>query len=68
MAEIKTGGHRHLGAKKEPVWWNWWSENPAEIILVIFILIFFFTLPRAGCGVTQVAELGPTAPVYQTGR
>jgi len=54
----------HLGADKEPVWWDWWSENPTEIILVTFILVFFFLLPRTGCGITQVEAQAP-APADQ---
>lgn len=58
----------HLGSgKAEPVGWDWWSENPAEIILVVFILIFFFLLPRDGCGISQQEVSAPEAPA-QTGQ
>lgn len=56
MVDKRTQVHSHLGADKEPVWWDWWSENPAEVILVVFILVFFFLTPRAGCGITPDAE------------
>jgi hypothetical protein len=35
------------------MYWDWWGENPVEVVLVAFILIFFFTLPRTGCGVDK---------------
>jgi hypothetical protein len=55
----------HLAADKDPVWWDWWSENPTEIVLVIFILVFFFMMPRVGCGVTDTTPVEPAAPVEQ---
>lgn len=64
MEENNEPAKTHLGSEKEPVWWNWWDENPTEIILVTFILVFFFLLPRAGCGVTQV-EASVPAPTDQ---
>lgn len=48
---------QHIQTRKAPFYWNWWRENPVEIILVVFILVLFFTLPRAGCGITEVNEL-----------
>lgn len=60
MDEKKSLAKSHLGATKEPIWWNWWGENPAEVVLVVFILVFFFLLPRAGCGVTQVGSGAPS--------
>ena len=34
--------------------WDWWGENPAEIVLVIFLLtafFFFYSLPSQGWGI-----------------
>jgi hypothetical protein len=62
MAETKNRPQSHLQNDKDPIWWDWWSENPVEIILVIFILVLFFTLPRAGCGITAEAGAQDTAP------
>ncbi|MBA2662414.1 MAG: hypothetical protein H0U74_08985 [Bradymonadaceae bacterium] len=44
---------QHLQKKKSPFYWDWWGENPIEIVLVILIVVFFFALPRTGCGITQ---------------
>lgn len=59
MADPQDKATNYLHTDKEPVWWDWWSENPVEVVLVIFILVLFFALPRAGCGVTNTA---PTPP------
>ena len=32
--------------------WDWRKENAVEVILLVFVLTFFFALPRAGCGIT----------------
>lgn len=47
---------QHIQTRKAPFYWNWWRENPVEIILVTFILVLFFFLPRAGCGITEWSE------------
>ena len=34
--------------------WDWWGENPAEIVLVVFLLAafaFFYSLPSQGWGI-----------------
>lgn len=34
--------------------WDWWGENPAEIVLVVFLLVaffFFYALPSHGWGI-----------------
>lgn len=34
--------------------WDWWGENPAEIVLVVFLLVaffFFYSLPSQGWGI-----------------
>jgi hypothetical protein len=46
-------GSPHLGDEGTDFRWDWWGENPVEIILVAFILILFFTLPRMGCGIDK---------------
>ncbi|MFU8804772.1 MAG: hypothetical protein ACNA8W_13235 [Bradymonadaceae bacterium] len=61
---------QHLQTRKSPVYWDWWRENPVEIILVIFIIVMFFALPRTGCGITAVDDgapraEGPTSTVVQ---
>ncbi|GEM_PF-4814561 len=33
--------------------WNWRREDPPEVVLVVFILVLFFTVPRDGCGVDK---------------
>jgi len=44
-----------LSRSSTPVFrFNWWRESPVEIILVVFIVVGFFTFPRTGCGITQV--------------
>lgn len=45
--------------KKTPIFWDWWRENPAEIVLVIFIITFFALTPWTGCGVTE-ADIEPS--------
>ena len=55
---------QQVQTRKSPVRWDWWGESPIEIILVIFILVLFFALPRAGCGVTEQ----PSDPVQQAGQ
>ena len=45
--------------------WDWWGENPAEIVLVIFLLVIFFffhALPPQGWGIEAVAQPGEAAP------
>ena len=49
---------QYLKQKKTPLYWDWWRENPAEVILLVFILAFFFLTPWAGCGITP-AEIDP---------
>lgn len=51
---------QYIAAKKKPFHWDWFRENPAEIILLVFILAFFFLTPWAGCGVSP-ADLDPSA-------
>jgi hypothetical protein len=47
---------QHIQTRKSPVYWDWWSESPVEIILVVFILVLFFLAPRAGCGISETEE------------
>lgn len=62
----KNKAKSHLQSDKDPVWWDWWRENPIEIILVIFILVFFFAFPRQGCGITNAEAPPAQAVVDQT--
>lgn len=43
----------HLGGREREFYWDWSRENPVEIVLVAFILIMFFALPRTGCGIDK---------------
>lgn len=43
---------QYLKQDKTPFYWDWWRENPVEIILVIFIITLFVAAPWAGCGIT----------------
>lgn len=52
----------YLGKDKSGLTWDWWKENPVEIILVVFILVLFL-IPRTGCGITPKDTLGATQPV-----
>ncbi|MFB6264914.1 MAG: hypothetical protein ABEL76_15025 [Bradymonadaceae bacterium] len=47
--------------------WDWHKEDPVEVVLVAFILILFFTLPRQGCrlGVQGDAGIRPAFTVDQ---
>jgi hypothetical protein len=49
--------------------WNWRRESPPEIVLVIFILVLFFTIPKEGCGVDKTqgdgVQVDPTADAVQ---
>jgi hypothetical protein len=67
MVDKQKRGPQHLETKKDPVWWDWWSENPIEVVLVLFILVLFFALPRQGCGVTAADQpnAGDSAPIVQ---
>jgi hypothetical protein len=53
MADSNKKAQSHLQTNKKPMFWDWWRENPVEIILVIFILVLFFAFPRQGCGITN---------------
>lgn len=42
--------------------WDWWSESPIEIIVVVLFLAIFFAFPLTGLGITPTAEnAAPTA-------
>lgn len=58
MSDFEKRGPDYLKVKKDPVWWDWWSENPVEVVLVVFILVLFFAMPRTGCGITDVPSDG----------
>ncbi len=51
MVDDESDAPTHLGADNRPIYWDWGGENPVEVVLVAFILILFFTLPRTGCGI-----------------
>ena len=40
-------------SREQGVFWDWWRENPAEIILVVFIIAVFFLVPWDGAGLTE---------------
>lgn len=60
---------QHVRFVESGLKWDWRKENAVELILLVFLLSFFFTLPRAGCGVTDVktAQAGASAPKITTG-
>ena len=43
---------QHIKADRQHWYWDWWRENPVEIILVIFILVLFAAVPWQGCGIS----------------
>lgn len=66
MVDEKQTPKSHLQADKDPVWWDWWSENPVEILLVLFILVLFFALPRDGCGIDAEEDARPPGAVMES--
>ncbi len=60
MSENKTPQHLHF--LNSALRWDWRKEDAVELILLVFLLTFFFALPRAGCGVTdaRTAQHDPT--------
>lgn len=44
---------QHITSEQKPFHWDWWRENPREIILVIFVIVLFMAVPWEGCGITQ---------------
>jgi len=60
VAERDDNSPDHLGRKGNSLYWDWRGEDPVEIVLVLFILVLFFMLPRPHCGVDTNAE--STAP------
>lgn len=42
------------------IYWDWWRENPVELVLVILIIVLFVMVPWEGCGIT---EQDPDEPV-----
>ena len=44
---------QHLKQTDQSMYWDWWRENPVEIILVILIIVLFATVPWEGCGVSE---------------
>lgn len=52
---------QHLHFINSRLRWDWRRENPVEIILLVFTLVFFFTAPREGCGVTPAAQASAEA-------
>lgn len=47
------------------MYWDWQGEDPVEIVLVAFILVLFFTLPRPSCGVQGSGVSAPPQPPVQ---
>ena len=62
MAEEEQKAPQHLHFLNSGLNWDWRKENAVELILLVFLLAFFFTLPRAGCGITdpETASKDPT--------
>lgn len=62
MTDDDKKAPQHLSSNRPAFFWNWGKENPPEIVLVAFILILFFALPRPGCGIEKTdGERIPTA-------
>lgn len=53
MSDESPDEPEHLGRKQKTIYWDWTGENPVEIILVTFILVLLFTLPRTGCQIDK---------------
>lgn len=58
----------HLGHRPDHLYWDWSRESPVEIVLVIFILVLFFMIPRSGCGIDNQEGTYPTRSVSTTGQ
>lgn len=60
-----------LKGDEGPLSWDWWGENPAEIILVLFIIVLFLfvhSLPPQGWGIDHDPAAGQplqTAPAVE---
>lgn len=52
MSETEESSSHLVRGQREIVW-DWEGEDPVEIILVCFVLVLFFTLPRGGCGIDK---------------
>ena len=61
VADKETQKPQHLGRGDRAIYWEWRQESPVEIVLVIFILVMFFMLPRTGCGIDKPQGRLPTA-------
>lgn len=42
--------------------WDWWSESPIEIIVVVLFLVILFAFPHKGMGITPVT--GEPTPAH----
>lgn len=46
----------HITGHEGPTRWDWWGENPTEIVLLVFILVVFafvLWLPPQGWGIDE---------------
>lgn len=46
----------HLGQKKKRIYWDWWRENPVELVLVVLTIVLFAAVPWQGCGISEVDQ------------
>ena len=44
---------QYIEKERKTVYWDWWRENPVEIILVVFIIALFALAPWEGCGLSE---------------
>ena len=51
--EERTPQYIQPKSDKRSVYWDWWRENPAEIVLVVFIIALFALVPWEGCGISE---------------
>lgn len=45
--------------------WDWWSENPVELVIFVLFLSMFFAFPYKGMGITPKSEEISPAPTPQ---
>jgi len=62
VADFDDQTSDHLGRPAGEMYWDWSGESPVEIVLLIFVLVLFFTVPRTGCGIDNQKGQYPTRP------
>lgn len=62
VAQTDDDSPEHLGRSGQSLYWDWRGEDPVEIVLVLFILVLFFMLPRPSCGADTNPASVPSSP------